>query len=181
MSLNDIQLNQATLAALYSDCLVGDTVNGPGPANTTRMEKQPDLAHVTPQHPPLFRSLGNNRKHILAVVEHPGSAFLPDEDLQFLTRMLTACKLSLDDVAIVNRQHQPEAQALDYDRQFAARVIFLFGIAPLDFGLPVSFPLYQVQQVAQTTYLATQPLDQRDQDPQMKARLWAALKRIFQL
>ena len=42
-----------------------------------------------------WKSLGNNQKNILIVVNYGNAVHLPDEELSFLTSMLAACKLSL--------------------------------------------------------------------------------------
>ena len=128
-----------------------------------------------------WKYLGNNKRSILVVVSYAGSAYLPDEELNFLTKMLTACKLSLDDVAIVNSAHYPDRQAREYQQFFRSSIVFLFGPDPVSFGLPVSFPHYQVQAVAGTTYLFTPPLEERHRDDLLKSKLWVCLKRIFSL
>jgi len=126
-----------------------------------------------------MKSLGSNHQHILILVNYPDAPILPDDELAFLTKMLEACKLSLADVAIVNRHNYPTATPKDYLNQFNSKTVFLFGMDPLSFGLPVSFPAFQVQAVAKTKYLFTPPLEERLKDPLFKSKLWVSLQRIF--
>ncbi len=97
MSLNDIQLPKLVIAEIYARVLVepGDIKN----------QSEPDLAE---SGSPVARSpyLGQNRKNILVIVYYPGEEFLPAKQLEFLTSILKACHLILDDIAIVNPKEQ---------------------------------------------------------------------------
>lgn len=175
MSLNDIQLPASVVAALYPHSLIQEEAASAGlkaPITTIPAIKQ----EVTE---PGWKYLGNNRKNILVVVKYTDSLYLPDEELNFLTRMLTACKLDLGDVAIVNVQQHKGAVAKDFLGFFKSKTVFLFGIDPVAFGLPVSFPHYQVQTVAHITYLYVPALEERHKDELLKSKLWVSLKRIF--
>jgi len=46
--------------------------------------------------------LGNNGKNIVILVQEPEAAFLNEESLDFLTKILGACKLNMGDVAVIN-------------------------------------------------------------------------------
>ncbi len=191
MSLNDIILTPGSLTGLYASALVqvdgaktsphahghGDADAGTGAdAKEPARPAAPAASAASP-----FKHLGNNRCSILVLVNYAGKAYLPDEELEFLTKMLLACKLSLDDVAIVNTNHYRDMISSDYLRYFKPLTVFLFGIEPSGFGLPVSFPMYQVQSVAGVTFLYTPPLEDRLKDELFKSRLWISLKRIFNL
>jgi len=185
MGLNDIRLSPSTLAALYSTSLV----DGDQPEQLVHLAREPaahdhatnEIATATPETKPGFRFLGNNKKRILIAVACQGKAYLPDDDLAFLTKMLTACKLGLDDVAIVNTSHYPGTAAPEYLARFNSEVVFLFGPDPAAFGLPMAFPQFQVQSYAGTTFLYTPPLGQMSGDELLKSKLWLSLKRIFSI
>lgn len=184
MSLNDIRLPALLVADLYRNALVDtrttdtadliDTtpvpVAVPAPAATVT-EKAAATA---------WKFLGHNRKHILIIVDYTDVLHLPDEDLSLLTNILTACRLDLGDVAIVNRNNHRESLYSDYLHQFGSRNVLLFGTEPLQFGLPVDFPAFQVQSLAGCTFLYSPPLH-AFQDKAMKGQLWTSLKRIFNL
>ena len=84
--------------------------------------------------------LGNNQQNILIIVKHNDCVHLPDHELQFLTGILAACKLSLADVAIVNLNNYPGITYKELNKQFNSKTVFLFGTRPASFGLPLNFP-----------------------------------------
>src|SRR5688500_6616375 len=65
-------------------------------------EKIIEVPPVKAAEPAAYKILGNNKKQITVVVNCPNDVFVPEADLQFLTKMLGACKLNMADVAIVN-------------------------------------------------------------------------------
>lgn len=131
---------------------------------------------------PAYKFLGNNRQHVTVIVRFAAEAFLPEHHLQMLTKVLGACKLNLGDVAIVNDATlKVDINALK--AQLAPQRVLLFGIAPDETGLPLSFPYFKDQEYAGTTYLYTPPLDELNMDTEegklLKRRLWECLKKIF--
>lgn len=176
MGLNDLHLPPTVVSALYPGSLVSlDSEITSKPEKTTK----PAAPVEKEAEEPILKYLGNNKKNILVVVSYPDAVHLPDEALTFLTNMLTACKLSLGDVAIVNRKNYPEGTYKDLVAQFKSKTVFLFGIDPLDFGMPVGFPHYQVQHLANSTFLYSPSLDEHKNDPLLKSKLWVSLRNIF--
>ena len=84
MSLNQIQLTNQQLASFYPDVLIESTTASPMPRQQA------------------VKFLGKNAKNIVLLVSNDTVPFLQDDELSFLTNILSACKLSLVDVAIVN-------------------------------------------------------------------------------
>lgn len=159
------------VADLYSEVLVAGIT-----------EAAPELEQPAPSLPinaPL-NVLGKNEKKVLVVVDNEEMAFLRDNELAFLTNILTACKLSLADVAIINWQH---VQA-DYQQvlaQLESKTILLFNVAPLRFGLPFNFPAYQVQQFDKKTFMFAPSLQAIEENVDEKKNLWNALKTLFNI
>lgn len=161
MSLNNIHLTPPMLVRLYSDTLVEtNSVALPGSKS--------------------FNYLGNNQKKILVIVSHQYVPFLPDGELDFLTTILAACRLSIADIAIVNycNADQRELQNL-IDTQ--AKNILLFGIDPPSIKLPINFPQFQLQQFDKHTYLHAPTLAELENDKSLKLKLWNSLKQLFGL
>jgi hypothetical protein len=167
MSLNDIQLPATAIAGLYRSSLIE--------INETPAITKTDV--VVADHNPKY--LGENKKNILIVVDYSDAVYLPDEELNFLTNMLVACKLSLADVAIVNRNSFNESNYIELVSGFKSRIVFLFGVDPVSFGLPVSFPFFQIQPFANATFLFTPSLEECNKDTLLKSKLWVCLRRIF--
>jgi hypothetical protein len=143
-------------------------------------------AAVQPQapvnEPMVYRTLGNNKRQIAIVVNCPNEVFLPETDLQFLTKMLSACKLNMADVAIVN--FAARAVAIDpLKQQLQPRHVLLFGVEPGAIQLPISFPAFKEQAYAGSTFLFTPSLTQLNQETEqaklLKRQLWDCLKRMF--
>ncbi len=102
MGLNDIKLPASLIADLYKSSLIEtkETING---LQTKEVLTEKD---ISPAHKGIT-ALGNNQKNILIVVDYNDAVHLPDAELNFLTGILGACKLSVGDVAIVNyKKHQ---------------------------------------------------------------------------
>lgn len=178
MSLNDLRLSPGIASALYQGSLVN--LDGDHKEITAKVTK-PTPAVQNESNETAFKFLGDNRKNILVMVSYAEAVHLPDDALTFLTNMLSACKLSLGDVTIVNRRNYPAAGYKELVSQFRSSIVFLFGVDPIDFGMPVSFPHYQVQNLANTTFLYSPSLHEQKDDPLLKSKLWVCLRNIFSI
>jgi hypothetical protein len=168
MSLNNIQLPPVTLVNLYRNNLVsGDPETGTTTAVKPEKTKGPGF-------------LGNNKKQIAVIVDYSDAAFIPDEQLLFLTNILTACKLSLDDIAIINfnKANCSYKQLQDICK---AKTVLLFGLNAENISLPLKFPNFQVQLFDGVNYLSSPSLEIIEKEKPQKSQLWSALKKLFQL
>jgi hypothetical protein len=159
MSLNNIQLKSSLLAGLYKNSLV--------------QTEQVVTAETKP-----VNYLGNNHKNILVIVANPSVPFLPDEEFNFLTSILAACKLSIADIGIINYTNT-ELANLQTLINSESKNVLLFGVEPLTIGLPINFPAFQLQSFNSRTYLYAPQLLQIENDKTLKGRLWSALKIMF--
>src|SRR4029078_6806696 len=117
MSLNKIQLKPRMLADLYANSLLE--------TSTTTVPETAQLKY-----------LGNNKKNIAVIVKHQSATYLPDDELSFLVNILSACKLSLADIAILNSS-RIQAEELQEMTLGETKTVLLFGIDPLSIGLPI--------------------------------------------
>lgn len=173
MELNNIQLPEGLLADLYRSSLVETAENVPA---ISTVAEETDAASVSE-----WQCLGNNQKNILIVVHYPDAMYLPDAALTFLTTMLGACKLGLNDVALVNIKNYPDASYKEMNSFFKSKIVLLFDIEPASFGLPINFPAYQLQAFANATFLFSPSLTELENDKLQKSKLWVCLKRLFNL
>ena len=162
MSLNHISIPPQLLADLYQHSLIGSP------------------ATAAPQIPPV-PFLGKNGRNILIVVNQPEVPFLPDAELAFLTKILTACQLGLMDVAIVNWAKAPHHDAAAVLAQFSAKALILFDLAPLQFGLAHALSPYTVGNDGGVQFVAAPALHEIEKTKEAKNQLWMALKQIFGL
>lgn len=156
MGLNDIKLSGLIIGEWYGEGLL-------------------------PQ-PQLVKSLGNNRRRITLLVHSPGSPFLSDNQLTFLSRILEACRMTIGDVAIVNQAAAP-VTVTDLKQQLQPTTMLLFGVEPAAIRLPVNFPYFRAQRYDDCVFLSVPALDRLVPDTEesklLKSKLWVCLKTIF--
>ncbi|MBO9631651.1 MAG: hypothetical protein J7578_00940, partial [Chitinophagaceae bacterium] len=144
----------------------------------------PSLPTTPPEPGAPYRFLGKNARHIAIVVFSPNEAYLPDDQLQLLTKMLDACKLNLGDVAIINQATQV-VHFTHLGDQLQSQKVLLFGVQPEQIGLPMNFPGYKEQEYAGCTYLLANPLGDMNQPNEegkaLKGKLWGCLKKMFNI
>lgn len=161
MSLDNIQLTPFVLGNLFNKSLYDLKPTG----------KNSTAGNIS--------FLGDNMKRIALLVHSPESIFLPDEELNFLLGILTACKLSMMDIALINISKNPEFSYRDIAEQVKAEKVFLFGVNPEVLKLPLQFPHYQLQRYNNQVYLSSATLSKLQTDKQEKLKLWNSLKKVF--
>jgi hypothetical protein len=179
MDLNHIKLPASVIADLYHTSLIE--------TNEVKKEIQ---AEVFPSEAPIspvgqnhngLKWLGENRKNILILGNYKNAIHLPDDEFNFLTGILGACKLNIADVAILNVNNHPEMSYKELINQLKSKIIFLFGVEPTKLGLPMSFPHFRVQPFANCSFLFSPTLKELENDKVLKSKLWVCLKRLFNL
>jgi|CXWL01.1.fsa_nt_gi hypothetical protein len=181
MDLNHIELPVAVVVDLYQSSLVEDNEISVKNVIVAEAIQEALLPVADTAINGQWKSLGSNNKNILIIVNTSEAVHLPDNDLTFLTGILTACKLTLADVAIVNLNNHPEASYKELILFFKSKIVFLFDIEPDAFGLPMSFPHYQIQAFAGNSFLFSPSLKKLENDRVEKSKLWVCLKRLFNL
>ncbi len=178
MDLNDIELSPFLIASLYRSTIV--ELDGPAKQTTPPTRKVArDTESYLEDSTGEWKSLGENKKNILIILSNKDVVYLPDDELQFLTGILNACRLSLADVAIVNIANNPEANHKVLTQFFKSRIVLLFAVEPTAFGLPISFPQFQIQPFANNSFLFLPTLKELEMDKLLKSKLWLSLKRLF--
>lgn len=181
MDLNNIDLPASVIADLYHSSLISMDP-APGQKSKVTKPKEPvtqPVAGNTTTVP--WKSLGGNHKNVMVITSNHEAVHLPDNELDLLTGILSACKLTLEDVAIVNLNNHPGASYKDLTSFFKSRIVLLFDVEPASFGLPMSFPQYQIQAFAGNSFLYSPSLKDLGKDKVEKSKLWVSLKRLFNL
>jgi len=169
MSLNDIQLQGKMLTDLYGDVLISELA----PLKDSRKE----------QGSGGIRSLGKNNKNYCFIVSYPKETFLPDDKMEVLVKIMQACRISMDDIALLNIAGA-DCSIEEIREQFQPAKMVLLGVKPSDIRLPILFPAYKPQSYAGCTYVYSDSLDQMDQSEsgkKIRGNLWSALKEVFAL
>ena len=172
--INHIKLPASVLADIYHFSLIEAD------------EKPADLltdndTEIKPSVLPVWKWLGENKKNILVIVRYRDTVHLPDNDLALLTGILGACKLSLADVAVLNHHNFPEASYKELLAFYKSKIVLLFAVEPASFGLPMSFPHFQIQPFAGNSFLFSPSLKELENDKILKSKLWVCLKRLFNI
>ena len=166
MSLDNIELPAIIIQSLYSKSLYDLKTTEPGLDNMQAAG---------------INYLGNNQKRIALLVNSTEAIYLPDDELNFLLGILTACSLSMADIALINISKNAGLLYTDITEQLKAEKIFLFGLDAEALALPLQFPHYQVQQFNNQVYLSSPSLSYLQKDKEEKMKLWSCLKKIFSL
>jgi hypothetical protein len=166
MSLDNIQLPAIVLQDLYKNSLVD--------LNTSAIKKASKKTTAIP-------FLGNNQKQVTIIATDTSSIYLPDEELNFLMGILSACKLSMADVALVNIEKAGAITYTEIEQHLNTGTMLLFGVTPSQLQLPLQFPHYQVQKFNGLVYLAAPALTSIASDKVEKTKLWNCLKQIFSI
>jgi hypothetical protein len=211
MSIDNVQLTALAIGEWYKDALLTSpdavpaaetpvqapvpasrpiTPSAPAPPIATTAPIPPIAATAAPTTPSVtsptepapYKFLGNNRKQIAIIVHSPGTAFLPDNQLSFLTKMLEACRMNIGDIAIVNAATTPILIA-QLRQQLNPNTVLLFGLEPVTIKLPINFPLFRLQPYDACTYLSAPALsllvENSEESKLLKSKLWICLKTLF--
>lgn len=169
MSLNDIHLSPGNVVDLYKNILI-EPVQSIARTETKQVQQNTTTTF-----------LGNNKKQVVLIVNYEDAVHIPDAQLNFLTSILTACKLNLDDIAIINFARSIEKNSKELFKVVPAKSVLLFGVKTESLSLPISFPLFQVQFFDNIHYLSSPALDEIEKDKSLKGQLWTSLKKLFNL
>ncbi len=166
MSLDNIQLPSLVLESLYSKSLYDlKPVNGPKSLVTTGG----------------IAFLGDCKKGIVLIVQSPETLYLPEKDLDFLLEILTACKLTMADIALINIENNGPLNYQGITVQLNSEKIVLFDIDPEAIGLPLQFPHYQLQHFNNQVYMSSVSLNELLGNKKEKLNLWNSLKKLFSI
>lgn len=161
MDLNNLALTSRTLQNLYHDALIA--------RQEEAMPKTKEIA-----------SLGKNRKNVLFLIANETHSYCGDEEMEMLTNLLSACRLSLDDIALVNGARTPLTHDVLH-KQFQYKFAVCFGITCSNLGLPFEIPDFRVYNFADCKWLFNPNLKDFLQNPALKRDLWGCLKHMFEL
>ena len=161
MELDKLNLSPYTIKNLYPRSII----------NT----KNENEAKTAP-----FKFLGACEQKIIIIISSKKVTFLSDSELAFLTKILTACKLTLADVAIININNFTKDQFTSVHDMEPVNVI-MFGVSCLEFNLPFDIPNFQVQPYAGVKYLTAPLLNEIENDQQLKKSLWSCFQKMLEL
>ncbi|MEO8822482.1 MAG: hypothetical protein ABI366_02830 [Ginsengibacter sp.] len=161
--MDNIQLSYQTCAILFNHNLIEDPAPNPKVGPSPKIE---------------IESFGENHSHVLFVVNDDSHKFLPDDEMELLTKLVSACKLSLADIVLVNFSSNKYNYQL-FNEQFQPKKILIFGVKNAELELPFDIPYFQVQKFQQQSYLTAPPLKEFLNNTPLKKELWRTLQKLF--
>lgn len=179
---NKIVLPDFLIADLYKSCLVHSD-SFANEKNSLAEEKKTAEAQPVISADKL-KYLGENLKNIVIIVNQPNSIHVNKSELTFLTNILKACQLNINDIAIINVAEQ-KVIFTEVKEQLSAMQIILFDVEPSFIRLPFTIPPFQVQSFADAAIMlapSLSALNKPDSDGRLlKTKLWNSLKQIFKI
>lgn len=164
MSINNIHLTSHLCKDLFENSLVGQT----------KVEKA-----LLPSANDKLEFLGKNRKNIVFIMTCRDCKYIPDEQMDLLVNLLSACKLNMDDIALLNISNYPSATIEDIKQQLACTKVLVFGTGPMELKLPFKIPEFQIQKFEEQVYLFGPSFELFLNNVALKKDLWISLKKIF--
>jgi hypothetical protein len=178
MGINNISLTPEIIAALYPETLSIESIPESG--------KRPDKPPLPdPNRDMAYPYLGKNLRSICFLVDNPDQEFMNDSQMNFIRKILIACKCSQDDIAIINIAHQ-EVQLPELKSQLRPKMIFLWGVSPVQIGIrQQSLPELAISNIENIFIIPVFNPERMSNDSpegiELKQRLWASLKKLFNL
>ena len=117
------QLPAFVLAELFKNTLV----------DTDEQMKPKSIKEELPKPKKIY--LGKYERKIIVLVNDTANVHLNDNDLEFLTGILNACKLNLSQIALINFVKNAVDFAL-LRKEMQSEYILLFGVNALQIQLP---------------------------------------------
>lgn len=170
MDLNSIHFSGQQLSELFTDHLTMLQENAVSPSATKRIDNQPAKKSIS------FK--GKNKKGMLWIVHEPGQVFLSDDDFEFLSQIITACKMNMDDIALVNNAVE-KIPIIEIINELKPKIIILCGIEYQQ--LPFKLDEYIITPNNNCDYFLCDELSDLRNDKVKKSKLWLALKAMLQL
>lgn len=165
MSLDNIQLSKKERQLIFTKNLVEiRQERGPNPVSEANETK----------------SLGGNQQQVLFLVKDSQNKFLPDDEMNLLSNLILACKLSMADIALVNI-YDSSFNYMDLNKHFQPKKILIFGIHTSELELPFAIPFFQLQKFHEQLYMTSPSLKDYLNNKNLKKDLWTCLQKLFLL
>lgn len=125
-----------------------------------------------------------NKKKITLLYKKQSGKDPGKGQLDFIQKILQACKLNLEDVALLTVPD--EGTTIEQLKAaYQPAILVMFGLDPTSIGLPIRFPEFKLQSYDSTTYLSAPDISLLMEDTEngklLKSRLWACLRSLFNL
>ena len=132
---------------------------------------QPEVSHASTD----FEYLGENNKYFLILIEDKIHTRINPVHQEMLLKIITAKKLELRDLAIVNMNRYPDTSLAALKSFFSPSRLLLFGVTPAQISLP-AMALNKVGAAGNVKVLATYSLGEMEKSKEKKMEFWNIMK-----
>ncbi len=137
-----------------------------------------NLDFSAPKTKPDIIYRGKNNQNVLVAIDvYPA---LKKDEQEFLEKLLMACELTMDDIALVNIRDW-EMPMSGIINQLTIKKCIFFGILSLSIDFPIGDKAETVIIYDDKYFIRTSPLSVLQKDPAKKKTLWHALKNMFKV
>ena len=180
MNTKKITLPDFIIADIYKNHLVEIANTAETPNKIKASTIVDDALNITDV--PKF--LGENKKKVSILVSDSKAKFINDNELAFLTKILSACNLDMADIAIVNTNNT-QISFEQLQQALTPTYLLLIDVKPTSIQLPFTMPDFQVQQFSSCTIICIPSLStmlkENAESKLLKGKLWTSLKKVFNL
>ena len=131
-----------------------------------------------------IKYLGEHLKQVTIIVKDELAVYLNENDLTLLSSILSACKLTLADIALINVAQQ-KLSLHEILNVLPSKLVMIFDVSSTTLKIKLPTTLYKSIQLGDTYLLFSNALSLMqggDQSAKLeKGKLWAILKQLFQL
>ncbi len=141
------------------------------------IEEVKEVAESAPEYiAPPIKYKGENRKGILILVENNEGEYLSSEDEIFLSKILHAVGIQLDDIALVNVN---TIEGISQFLEIKHTTVIAFTTKYAEINEAISNELYQIKTQEKVQILLAHPLHEISQEKEKKIKLWKQLQDLF--
>lgn len=200
MSNEKTILPNSVLVSLYKDTLVlpelakkqPEIIPNPLDAQIKTLDTHAPAAvqiETEKNHTPIsdlgqIKYLGEHLKQVTIIVKDELAVYLNENDLTLLSSILSACKLTLADIALINVAQQ-KLSLHEILNVLPSKLVMIFDVSSTTLKIKLPTTLYKSIQLGDTYLLFSNSLSLMqggDQSAKLeKGKLWAILKSLFQL
>ena len=200
MSNEKTILLNSVLVSLYKDTLVlpemakkkPEIIPNPLDAQIKTLDTHAPAAvqiETEKNHTPIsdlgeIKYLGEHLKQVTIIVKDELAVYLNENDLTLLSSILSACKLTLADIALINVAQQ-KLSLHEILNVLPSKLVMIFDVSSTTLKIKLPTTLYKSIQLGDTYLLFSNSLSLMqggDQSAKLeKGKLWAILKSLFQL
>jgi hypothetical protein len=167
---------QATTTAAPSAASMHVQIESDKDNNNTTNEPIKELGQI--------KYLGEHLKQVTIIVKDELAVYLNENDLTLLSSILSACKLTLADIALINVAQQ-KLSLHEILNVLPSKLVMIFDVSSTILKIKLPTTLYKSIQLGDTYLLFSNSLSLMqggDQSAKLeKGKLWAILKSLFQL